>query len=268
METTIALGDSQPLVFETQWTDAPSPVEETVKEKRSRRPWTPTEDLVLISAWLNTSKDPIIGNGQRADAFWSRIAIYYAASNKISPDEKRGPINCKQRWSKLNECVCKFIGSFEAASAQKTSGQNENDVMKLALDIYYNDYKHKFTMEHAWRELRHDQKWRGSGMSKKKRTEEEQAFSHGENEGVTRPPGVKAAKGKKNQTKGKAESVEVNEKAMDIYRNIWEIREKELALKDKTNKQQILANLLGRTDPLTPMEVELKNNLISEMLSK
>ncbi|CAG7901450.1 unnamed protein product [Brassica rapa] len=31
----------------------------TVKE---RKKWSPKEDVILISSWLNTSKDPIIGN--------------------------------------------------------------------------------------------------------------------------------------------------------------------------------------------------------------
>ncbi|XP_024006310.1 glutathione S-transferase T3-like [Eutrema salsugineum] len=148
MQQTIALGEPYP-VFGTQWSDAPSPGDSQAKNRTTRKPWTPTEDLVLISAWLNTSKDPIISNGQRLDAFWKRIAIYYEASDKISDEDKRGPTNCKQRWAKINESVCTFVGSYEAASAQKTSGQNENDVMKLALDIFFNDYKHKFTMKHC-----------------------------------------------------------------------------------------------------------------------
>ncbi|XP_024004034.1 glutathione S-transferase T2-like [Eutrema salsugineum] len=157
-------------------------------------------------------------------------------------------------------------------SAQKTSGQNENDVMKLALDMYFNDYKHKFTMEHAWRELRHDQKWGGSGSSKKRRTDAvsvegtDAPFSHGEDEGVPRPAGVKASKAKKT-TKTNSASLEEDGKGLVEFRSIWELREKELALKDKTNKQKILENLLAKTDSLSDVEVELKNKLINEMLS-
>jgi len=45
--------------------DVPKPVE--------RRKWTTQEDIVLISAWLNTSKDPIVSNQQKLGSFWKRI---------------------------------------------------------------------------------------------------------------------------------------------------------------------------------------------------
>ena len=35
---------------------------ETPAERKERRTWTPTDDQVLISAWLNTSKDPVVEN--------------------------------------------------------------------------------------------------------------------------------------------------------------------------------------------------------------
>ena len=53
----------------------------------------------------------------------------------------------------------KFCGAFEAASREKRSGQNENDILKLAHEIFYNNHIKKFTLEHAWKELRNDQKW-------------------------------------------------------------------------------------------------------------
>ncbi|KAL1219319.1 Glutathione S-transferase T3 [Cardamine amara subsp. amara] len=146
----IELGESEVPLFSTQWSDAPSQGE----DRRSRRKWTPTEDFVLISVWLNTSKDPIVGNEQKAEAFWKRIAAYFASSPKLFGLQKREPIHCKQRWGKLNDVVCKFVGCYEAATSLKSSGQNENDVMKLANQIYFNDHKSKFTLEHAWRELR------------------------------------------------------------------------------------------------------------------
>uniref|UniRef100_A0A0D3DJN9 Myb-like domain-containing protein n=1 Tax=Brassica oleracea var. oleracea TaxID=109376 RepID=A0A0D3DJN9_BRAOL len=69
----------------------------TVEDRKERRKWTPTEDVVLISAWLNTSKDPVVGNEQKAIAFWKRIAAYVAASPKLAGMSKREPTHCKQR---------------------------------------------------------------------------------------------------------------------------------------------------------------------------
>ena len=92
---------------------------------KERITWTPTDDVVLISSWLNTSKDAIIGNEQRSLAFCTRITAYYNASPKVAGCEKRVASHCKNRWQKINDIVCKFCGAYEAATRQKTSGQNE-----------------------------------------------------------------------------------------------------------------------------------------------
>ena len=95
---------------------------QTGEERKQRCKWSTTEDLVLISSWLNTSKDPVVGNEQKAGTFWKRIASYYNASPKVVGFAKREPNHCKQRWGKINEGVCKFVGSYDAASKQKSSG--------------------------------------------------------------------------------------------------------------------------------------------------
>ena len=70
---------SQVPVFGTQRAEASSVPQDTTAERKERRMWTPVEDMVLISSWLNTSKDPVVGNEQRSGAFWNRIATYFAA---------------------------------------------------------------------------------------------------------------------------------------------------------------------------------------------
>uniref|UniRef100_A0A0D3DIJ9 No apical meristem-associated C-terminal domain-containing protein n=1 Tax=Brassica oleracea var. oleracea TaxID=109376 RepID=A0A0D3DIJ9_BRAOL len=180
--------------------DVPKPVE--------RRKWTTQADIVLISAWLNTSKDPI---------------------------------------------VCKFVGSYEAALKEQSSGQNENDVMKSAHDIFLNDYQVKFTLEHAWRELRFDQKWRSNSVSKDgaKEKKKEPVETVPDSEEV-RPPGVKACKAAKHKKHG-------NEAAFDRLESI-------LDLKQNISKQKLLERLLSKKDTLTDSEVSLKDKLVSEML--
>lgn len=140
-------------VFGSQSTEASNLGVDKPSERRERRTWSPADDLVLISAWLNTSKDPLVGNEQRSGAFWSRIAAYYAASPKVARGEERETTHCKHRWHKINDLVSKFSGSYEAATREKTSGQNEVDVLNNAHAIFNNNYKKKFTLEHAWREL-------------------------------------------------------------------------------------------------------------------
>ncbi|KAL0647093.1 hypothetical protein Bca4012_045384 [Brassica carinata] len=144
------IGSSHVPVYSTHGTETGSIGEDTPSERRERKKWTLTEDVVLISAWLNTSKDPVVGNEQRAGAFWKRIAAYFAASPKVQGGEKRESIQCKQRWQKINDLVSKFSGSYEAATRQKTSGMNENDVVRLAHEIFHNDHKVKFNLQHVW----------------------------------------------------------------------------------------------------------------------
>jgi hypothetical protein len=39
--------------------------------------FTVEEDLLLVSAWLNTSMDPIGGNQQKHNVYWERIYEYF-----------------------------------------------------------------------------------------------------------------------------------------------------------------------------------------------
>ncbi|XP_013613666.1 PREDICTED: glutathione S-transferase T3-like [Brassica oleracea var. oleracea] len=141
---------------EPAWFSSQCPDESTVKE---RRKLSPKEDKILIGAWLNTSKDHVVSNEQKAPAFWKRIQDYYNSSPHLVGTTPRELVQCKQRWSRINDQVCKFVGCFEAALREQRSGQNDDDVIKASLDIFYNDNEIKFSLEHAWRELRHDKKW-------------------------------------------------------------------------------------------------------------
>uniref|UniRef100_A0A1J3HNP1 Glutathione S-transferase T3 n=1 Tax=Noccaea caerulescens TaxID=107243 RepID=A0A1J3HNP1_NOCCA len=213
----VGLGSSQDPQFGADLSDQV----EVIPESRGveRRKWSPTEDIVLCSSWLNTSKDPVVGNEQKGEAFWKRISDCFNSSPNLAGYQRREANHCKQRWHRINEHVNKFVGCYEAAERQKTSGYNESDVMKVAYDIFFADNKVKFNLEHAWIELRDDQKWltsltccKGNGSSKKKKVHDPSASSQTVSQPVdpqARPMGVKAAKakGKRSVTKsGTAES--------------------------------------------------------------
>ena len=96
-------------------------------------------------------------------------------------------------------CV-QVLWSVWSATREKSSGQNENDVLKLAHQIFYNNQKKKFNLEHAWRELRHDQKWcdlataKNEGTSKKRKCDDGADSSTSQATANKHPPGVKSAK--------------------------------------------------------------------------
>ncbi|XP_074560370.1 uncharacterized protein LOC141816499, partial [Curcuma longa] len=72
-------------VPETQLSDRESPIEVVNVEKvisnaegtRKRSNWTKIEDEILARSFVTISDDPIIGNDQKADVFWGRVASYY-----------------------------------------------------------------------------------------------------------------------------------------------------------------------------------------------
>ncbi|XP_048599697.1 glutathione S-transferase T3-like [Brassica napus] len=226
-------------VFSTQ-----SPQESTVKK---RRKWSVKEDLILIGSWLNTSKDSIVSNEQKGAAFWKRIVSNYNSSPLLLGTVPREIGQCKQRWARINDLVCKLCGCYDMALREQRSGQNENDVMKAALDIFNSDQNMKFTLEHAWRELRHDVKWCSTYMEKDK--DKQKAPEVHVPEPEDRPVGVKAAKaaGKRQKTR-KDEEFSQLEGLMEMKKQI--------------SRQSLLERLLAKPEPLDEMESALKNKLL------
>ncbi|KAF8054732.1 hypothetical protein N665_1318s0002 [Sinapis alba] len=243
----IDLDSSEPPSFSSQGSE-----ESSVRE---RRRWSPKEDVILVGAWLNTSKDPIVSNEQKAGAFWKRIVEYYNSNPQLVGTPPRELGQCKQRWARINDSVCKFAGCYEMALREQRSGQNDNDVMKAALDIYSSDQGIKFSMEHAWRELRHDVKWCSSFQEKDIAKEKRKTADFVDVEGPEpeeRPVGVKAAKAGKRKKSGKDEDLAKLEGLMEI--------------KKQLSKQSLLEKLLAKPDPLSEMELALKIKLMSDML--
>ncbi|XP_024009191.1 glutathione S-transferase T3-like [Eutrema salsugineum] len=93
----VDLGSSEMPLLSSQTSDDPMVTKDT-KKRRERRQWSPKEDVVLISAWLNTSKDPMTGNEQKAGAFWKRIQDYFNASPQLVGLQNRELSHVKQRW--------------------------------------------------------------------------------------------------------------------------------------------------------------------------
>ncbi|KAF3565861.1 hypothetical protein DY000_02018611, partial [Brassica cretica] len=240
---------------------------------KERRTWTPPDDILLISSWLNTSKDPVVGDEQNSGAFWKRIATYFAASQKVAGSKVREHSHCKQRWHKINDQVGKFCGAYEAATREKSSGQNENDVLKLAHEIFFNDHQKKFTLEHAWKELRNDQKWCELSTSKSERSSKRrkcdeaaqsstsQATETNNDQANARPPGVKASKDfTKQKTKGEV-------KAVAEFHSMWSIKKEDFAMKERMSRMKLLECLIAKQEPLADYEEALKKNLISKLFS-
>uniref|UniRef100_A0A0D3AP82 No apical meristem-associated C-terminal domain-containing protein n=1 Tax=Brassica oleracea var. oleracea TaxID=109376 RepID=A0A0D3AP82_BRAOL len=237
---------------------------------------------VSPSVALGSSEPPLFSsqwNEQKADSFWKRIGAYFNESPQLVGMPQREVGNCKQRWFKISDQVSKFVGSLRAATGQQSSGQNDNDVMKLGYEIYHNDYAAKFTLEHCWRVLRYEQKWLSNfgtekSTSKKRKGEDGsqasvQSSSHGDRE-EARPEGLKKAKARlKAQMSVKemeATSTKSKEKLQDMFeirKHDHELKKQDFEMKEKLNKQHMLETLLAKKEPLSESEMALKNKLIS-----
>ncbi|KAL0716355.1 hypothetical protein Bca4012_065677 [Brassica carinata] len=103
--------------------------------------------------------------------------------------------------------------------------------------------------------------------SKRRKLDDQTAQSSnsvaGEAEAQARPEGVKAAKGRGKKAVTKPATLEEEGRE---FQSIWEIKQKDFALKEKLNKQKILDSLIAKTEPLTDLEIALKNKLITDML--
>uniref|UniRef100_A0A0D3DPJ6 Zinc finger GRF-type domain-containing protein n=1 Tax=Brassica oleracea var. oleracea TaxID=109376 RepID=A0A0D3DPJ6_BRAOL len=159
----------------------------------------------------------------------------------------------KLRWARINEQVCKFVGCFDAALREQRSGQNDDDEMKAALEIFYNDYSIKFNLEHAWRELRHDKKWCSTYLAKDSVKEKlKQVLEVDGEEAMGRPVGVKAVKAASKRKKS------AKEEELSKLQGLFEI-------KQKISNQKLFDRLLVKKEPLSEMEISLKLKLMSEI---
>ncbi|WZZ58132.1 hypothetical protein YC2023_058239 [Brassica napus] len=72
-----------------------------------------------------------------------------------------------------------------------------------------------------------------------------------------RPEGVKAAKSKRSNAKGKS---------VAEYTTVWEMRKEDLERKEKLSKLAILDTLLAKTEPLSKAEEVAKNKLLAQYI--
>ncbi|KAF2618162.1 hypothetical protein F2Q68_00038365 [Brassica cretica] len=153
----------------------------------------------------------------------------------------------------INDLVYKLCGSY--------------DVFKRAHEIYYNNYKKNFTLEHAWVELRNDQKWsdlstaKNEGNSRKRKGDEGEDSATSQATQNKRPPGVNAAK-----ASGKKPMVQEN--AVNEFEKMWSIRQHDLVVKERLSKMSLLEGLIAKQEPLAEDEASLKKKLISDLMSR
>ena len=146
----------------------PSNMPVDVAKKRPRgRNFRQTDDERLCKTWLSISQDPIEGNGQKIESFWSRIADLFNEGIPISDPWYRSAASLQSRWSPLQASVSKFCGAYAQVVEEHHSGWNEQMVIDEALKRFtIKDSKgSSFGNLTSWVILKSSPKWKSYSSS-------------------------------------------------------------------------------------------------------
>ncbi len=130
--TNLLQGDSN---LDNQFLSEASPpqVQILTSKSRWRANFTVEEDKLLVSAWLNTSLDPVHGNEQKHEAFYERIAAYFEEYKEFDSERTANSLSC--RWSIINSCTNKFCGFLAQIESKNESGITEQDKVHVLLKV-------------------------------------------------------------------------------------------------------------------------------------
>uniref|UniRef100_A0A2N9IL80 No apical meristem-associated C-terminal domain-containing protein n=1 Tax=Fagus sylvatica TaxID=28930 RepID=A0A2N9IL80_FAGSY len=119
--------------------------------------FTVEEDLLLVSAWLNISMDPIVGNQQKRNTYWDNIYEYF--EKERTSCISRSANSLMHRWSTIQVKTNKFCGCLAQVERRNESGLNEQDKICRAKEMFRSLLGAPFQFEHCWNVLRHNPKW-------------------------------------------------------------------------------------------------------------
>ncbi|KAF0927665.1 hypothetical protein E2562_035573 [Oryza meyeriana var. granulata] len=100
------------------------------KKKVFRRgtAFTKEEDMVVCSAFLNISKDPITGVSQTLGGYYKRMHDYF---NEHKPEgSNRSQIAIQHRWALIQKAMNKFCGHKASVDRLNESRKNKQDRKK------------------------------------------------------------------------------------------------------------------------------------------
>ena len=134
--TNLLQGDSN---LDKQFLSEASPPEVQILTSKTRRHgnFIVEKDKLLVSAWLNTSLDPVHGNEQKHEAFYKRIAAYFEEYKEFDSKHFANSLSC--RWSIINSCTkkfCEFLAQIESRNESGITEQDKVDVLLKVVSIY------------------------------------------------------------------------------------------------------------------------------------
>lgn len=117
--------------------------------------FTKEEDAIICSAFMNVSKDPIVGVNQSSGGYYKRMHAYFEAHKPKGSN--RSQLAIQGRWLTIQKAVNKFCGIKSTIDRRQESGKNEQDRIDDAVKVY--EQTETFGFMHCWKILRNEAKW-------------------------------------------------------------------------------------------------------------
>ncbi|XP_062118265.1 glutathione S-transferase T3-like [Humulus lupulus] len=230
--------------------------------------WSKEVTILLISGWLNTSKDAIVGNDQTSTHFWARIAEYYNTNQK--GEQARIGRQCKDHWNKMNQKVERFNGCYKRVQQAHHSGWSDEQILENAHQLYkYENNNSNFLLVDCLRLPKDEPKWNTMYQPKGgKRTKvpDTGAFTSSSNADISddevhevRPTSQKATKRKGKEKKDThARFIEISEQKASALEKEATIKEKEA---EDNRMTKYMDYLIMDTSHMTPEQKKDHENL-------
>ncbi|KAG2700665.1 hypothetical protein I3760_06G008900 [Carya illinoinensis] len=119
--------------------------------------FTPEEDKLLVSAWLNCSLDAIQGTDKKHSQLWEKIFEYFQQFKETT--NERTIKSLIHRWSVIQKATNKFCAKLTQVEGLNQSGMTEQDKFEKAKVMYQSLEKCSFQFEHCWHLLKDQPKW-------------------------------------------------------------------------------------------------------------
>ncbi|CAD6219011.1 unnamed protein product [Miscanthus lutarioriparius] len=216
--------------------------------------FTKEEDLVVCSAFLNVSKDPVTGVNQTSGGYYKRFHDFF---NEHKPEgSNRSQIAIQHRWGVIQKAMNKFCGLKDKVDRQNESGKNEQDRIDDAVKMY--ERAEPFTIMHCWKKLNKEAKWCNKFLELNNPTPaggrscppiQGHAESGNENIETSRPEGRDSAK--KRRSKSFAETSS-SSTAVEVLQKLQDKSEK-----TEQKQDQQMAEILSRKDEKIKIQKDL-----------
>ncbi|KAG6663833.1 hypothetical protein CIPAW_02G050500 [Carya illinoinensis] len=119
--------------------------------------FTPEEDKLLVSAWLNCSLDAVQGTDQKHSQLWENFFEYFQQFKETT--NERTIKSLIHRWSVIQKATNKFCAKLAQVEGLNQSGMTEQDKFDKVKVMYQSLEKCSFQFEHCWHLLKDQPKW-------------------------------------------------------------------------------------------------------------